>query len=129
MKIIDLRRTGKGGSSTQIELSIKGTVTKYWYAVGDAAQAIKRIEQDLHDSPPDGWTAWRELWITGGGADASGLLCIDDNPIDSVRMFVEGGGPGHRTPHFMLDLNRSDSRALLAEHLKEDCGKYGTSDL
>lgn len=126
----DLRRfddTGHaiGGAASNIEVSVKGEQRRYWYAVGDAAQAINRIEQDLRDN----CTGFREMWVTGGGSNASGLLCIADDPIEAVRMFVEGGGPGHRVPYFMLDLNRSPSRDLLAHHLGEGLGKYGTADL
>ena len=121
-------RTGKGGGSTIIETSVRGQRRLHWYQVGDAAQAIKRIEQDLHDNPPYDWTSWRELWIVGGGPTATGLLCIADDPLEAVRMFCESGSR-HRVPHYMLDLNRDATRALVGQHLGENLGKCGTSDL
>ncbi len=123
---LDLRAPGASGATSCIDCSVCGVTSSFWYAVGDAVTAIKRVEQMIRDNPPDDWFAFRELWLVAGGAGASGLLTIADDPQVALSMFRGGES---RTPYFLFNLQHQPSRKLLGVHLGRDLGCFGTKDL
>lgn len=119
--IADLRRPGIGGATNTLTLRIYGEELRCWVSVGDEAQAIKRIEQALHDAADLRTNGiWRTLYLAGatGGTGMSSIMIADKATI---------AAESERNDLVVVSLGTSSSRQLAGVWLKQDLGQFGTN--
>lgn len=119
--VADLRRPGIGGATNILVLRIYGEELRCWVAVGDEAQAIKRIEQALHDAADLRTNRiWRTLYLAGatGGTGMSSIMLADKATIAAAS---------ERNDLVVVSLGTDGSRRLAGVLLGQDLGQFGTN--